>query len=108
MATGYGLNRFDGITIQNFFEDQGLKSSKIHSLFEDSKGRIWIGTEFGVNYWQDDSLYTLARLSALDNQRVISIFEDSNEEIWFGTDGAGAWLLSKMNSLFSTQLLRDF
>jgi ligand-binding sensor domain-containing protein len=28
MATGYGLNRFDGITIQNFFEDQGLKAAK--------------------------------------------------------------------------------
>lgn len=108
MATGYGLNRFDGITIQNFFEDQGLKSSKVHSLFEDSKGRIWIGTEFGVNYWQDDSLYSLERLSALDNQRVISIFEDSNEEIWFGTDGAGAWLFEQDEQLIQYSTSQGF
>lgn len=108
MATGYGLNRFDGITIQNFFEDQGLKSSKVHSLFEDSKGRIWIGTEFGVNYWQDDSLYSLERLSALDNQRVISIFEDSNEEVWFGTDGAGAWLFEQDEQLIQYSTSQGF
>lgn len=108
MATGYGLNRFDGITIQNFFEDQGLKSSKVHSLFEDSKGRIWIGTEFGVNYWQEDSIYTLTRLSALDNQRVISIFEDSNGEIWFGTDGAGAWLFEQDEQLIQYSTAQGF
>jgi ligand-binding sensor domain-containing protein/two-component sensor histidine kinase len=108
LATGYGLNRFDGITIENYFEDQGLKSSKVHSLFEDSKGRIWIGTEFGVNYWEGDSIYTMPRLSALDNKRVISIYEDSNEELWFGTDGDGAWLFEQEEELIQYSTSQGF
>jgi len=108
LATGYGLNRFDGINIENFFEDHGLNSSKVHSLFEDSKKRIWIGTEFGVNYWKDDSIYTVERLSALENQRVISIFEDSNGEIWFGTDGAGAWLFEQDEELIQYSISQGF
>jgi ligand-binding sensor domain-containing protein len=61
-----------------------------------------------VNYWQDDSLYSLERLSALDNQRVISIFEDSNEEIWFGTDGAGAWLFEQDEQLIQYSTSQGF
>tara|TARA_R110002126_G_scaffold42758_1_gene123032 strand:- start:5551 stop:8427 length:2877 start_codon:yes stop_codon:yes gene_type:complete len=108
LATGYGLNRFDGINIENYFEDQGLNSSKVHSLFEDSKKRIWIGTEFGVNYWKDDSIYTVDRLSTLENQRVISIFEDSNGDIWFGTDGDGAWVLGNNGDLAQYSTAQGF
>lgn len=108
LATGYGLNRFDGINIENYFEDQGLNSSKVHSLFEDSENRIWIGTEFGVNYWKGDSIYTVPRLSALDNKRVISIYEDSNGELWFGTDGDGAWLFEQEEELIQYSTSQGF
>ncbi len=108
LGTGVGLNRFDGITIENFFEDQGLKSGKVHSLYEDSKARIWIGTELGVNYWKDDSVYTIEELSALDNQRVISILEDSNGEIWFGTDGGGVWLFEQEKELIQYSTSQGF
>lgn len=108
LATGYGLNRFDGINIENYFEDDGLNSSKIHSIFEDSKNRIWIGTEFGVNYWKEDSIYSVGRLSPLDNKRVISIFEDSDGEIWFGTDGDGAWLFEQEEELIQYSTSQGF
>ncbi|MEQ9717907.1 MAG: two-component regulator propeller domain-containing protein [Balneola sp.] len=108
LATGYGLNRFDGITIQNYFEDQGLNSSKVHSLFEDSEGKIWIGTEFGVNYWFDDSIYVAEELEALKNQRVISIYEDSGGDMWFGTDGDGAWVLEKSGELYQYSISQGF
>lgn len=108
LATSYGLNRFDGITIENYFEDKGLNSSKIHSLFEDSKKRIWIGTEFGVNYFLDDSIYVAPELAPLENQRVISILEDSDGDIWFGTDGDGAWVLYKDGSLVQYSTSQGF
>ncbi|MAC06120.1 MAG: hypothetical protein CL671_09520 [Balneola sp.] len=108
LATGYGLNRFDGITIQNYFEDQGLNSSKVHSLFESSDGKIWIGTEFGVNYWIEDSIYVVEELEPLKNQRVISIYEDSRGDIWFGTDGDGAWVLDENGELFQYSISQGF
>lgn len=108
MATGYGLNRFDGITIENYFEDQGLNSSKVHSLFQDSKERVWIGTEFGVNYWFEDSIYVHPVLAPLKNQRVISIFEDSDGDVWFGTDGDGAWVLGNNGELVQYSTSQGF
>lgn len=108
LATGYGLNRFDGITIDNYFEDQGLNSSKIHSLFEDSQKRVWIGSEFGVNYWFQDSIYVAPELAPLKNQRVISIYEDSDGDIWFGTDGDGAWVLGRNGELVQYSTSQGF
>lgn len=108
IGTNFGLNRFNGITFQNFFDDQGLNNSKIHALMEDSKGRIWIGNEEGVNYWQADSIYYVEELSVLDNMSVISIFEDSSGGLWFGTDGDGAWLFTKEGELFQYSTSQGF
>lgn len=94
LATGYGLNRFDGIRFQNYFEEQGLNSSRIRSLLKDDEGKIWIGSEAGVNYWQADSIYSISALEPLNNSTVISIFEDALGDMWFGTDGDGVWQYS--------------
>ncbi len=103
LATGYGLNRFDGLRFQKYFEEHGLNSSRIRSLLKDSDGRIWIGSERGVNYWQADSIYAVPELNALQFTTVISIFEDKTGSLWFGTDGNGVWQYSTGNSKVITQ-----
>ncbi|MEX0844785.1 MAG: two-component regulator propeller domain-containing protein [Balneolaceae bacterium] len=95
LATGYGLNRFDGIRFQNYFEEEGLNSSRIRALHKDEEGRIWIGSEAGVNFWQADSIYSISALAPLQNTTVISIFEDRVGDMWFGTDGNGVWQYSE-------------
>src|SRR6266498_1718487 len=53
IGTSYGLNRFDGINMKNFFSNHGakgsLKDNLIQSLYCDSKGNLWIGTIKGLN-----------------------------------------------------------
>ncbi len=39
-----GLIRYDGTTFKNYSLDGSIDSSSIRSLFEDSQGRLWIGT----------------------------------------------------------------
>ena len=39
-----GLIRYDGSTFRNFSKEGALKSSSIRSLYEDSAGRLWIGS----------------------------------------------------------------
>ncbi len=39
-----GLIRYDGTNFRNYSLDGDINSSSIRSLFEDSKGRLWIGT----------------------------------------------------------------
>lgn len=94
LATGYGLNRFDGIRFQNYFEEQGLNSSRIRSLLKDGEGKIWIGSEAGVNYWKADSIYSVPALAPLTNFTVVSIHQDQAGNMWFGTDGNGVWQFS--------------
>lgn len=91
LATGFGLNRYDGINFQNYFVEQGLNSNRLRSLLKDSKGRIWIGSESGVNYIKTDSIYYHSDYEALNNSTVISIYEDMLGDLWFGTDGNGVW-----------------
>lgn len=44
-----GLIRYDGTTFRNYSLDGIISSSSIRSLYEDSKGRLWIGTnDMGV------------------------------------------------------------
>lgn len=56
VATKNGLNRYDGYSFKVFTNDpynpHTLSSNTIVKLFEDSKGRIWAGTEdAGLNVY---------------------------------------------------------
>ncbi|MDZ7714633.1 MAG: two-component regulator propeller domain-containing protein [Balneolaceae bacterium] len=91
VATGYGLNRFDGFTFKNYYGENGLNNNKTFSLLQDSKERVWIGTGNGVNIIQGDSVHSVPELNALNSSTILSIFEDSQGEFWFATDGQGVW-----------------
>ncbi|MDE7293322.1 MAG: hypothetical protein K2N72_02750, partial [Oscillospiraceae bacterium] len=52
-----GLIRYDGREFRNYSSDGILPSSSVRMLFEDSKGRLWIGTnDAGVFIWENDTL----------------------------------------------------
>lgn len=91
VATGYGLNRFDGIHFKNYYEEDGLSDNKTHAFYQDRQGRIWVGTDSGVNVIEKDSIRTVPGLSPLASSIVLEIFEDSQGEFWFATDGDGVW-----------------
>ncbi|MFH5832017.1 two-component regulator propeller domain-containing protein [Halalkalibaculum sp. DA384] len=91
IATGYGLNRFDGIKFENYYQEDGLAGNKIQSLHEDTRGRIWVGTESGISIIEDDSISTVPGMEPLESTTVLEVFEDENGDYWFATDGDGIW-----------------
>lgn len=101
VGTGYGLNRFDGISFKQYYEEDGLASNDVHVLFQDSKGTIWAGTEFGISIFQGDTLITPSAVSQLSQYPVIAITEDGEGNMWFGTESNGAWRLSENGELVS-------
>ena len=103
VATGYGLNRFDGFSFKNYYEENGLNNNKIHSIYQDSEGEIWVGTGAGVNLVRDDSVHTVAELNPLNSSTILAIFEDSQGEFWFATDGQGVWHLDRSKKLTQYQ-----
>lgn len=106
VATGYGLNRFDGNYFKQFYEDDGLANNKVSALFLDSESNIWVGTETGVSILREDSLRTPPHLSVLSNFAILAIFEDRDGSYWFGTNEHGLWKMDDNGEIynFSAQL----
>lgn len=103
VGTGYGLNRFDGVSFKQYYEEDGLASNDVHVLYQDSKGTIWAGTEYGISILRGDTLITPASVSRLAQYPVISITEDQEGNFWFGTESNGAWMLPENGGLVSVK-----
>ena len=80
------MARFDGIHFKTFEEvdARGLNSGKIISVFEDSKGNIWLGTE-SAGILLIDPQGKLARLGESGTgaeSRLLTVCEDRSGAVW--------------------------
>lgn len=66
-------------------EEDGLASDRIKCVYQDSKKRIWIGNNGGVNFIENDSLYQFDFPAEYKISKTRSIIEDQNGVFWFGT-----------------------
>jgi len=76
--------RFDRITIND-----GLSLSSVYTIYQDSKGFMWFGTEDGLNKF-DGRNFQIYRPESGNKQSLSYrwtelIFEDSNGKLWFGS-----------------------
>jgi ligand-binding sensor domain-containing protein len=98
-ATPDGLSRYDGTRVVNYRynpdDPTSLPSQRVSVLFEDSRGRLWIGMDGPRR--QGLALYDRARdafqpiavgatAAAPGGRAVLSIAEDRQGVLWFGTD----------------------
>lgn len=98
LGTQGGLARFDGerFTVYGTHNVPALKSDFFFSLFEDSKGALWAGTDGGGAVRLKDGVFTaLTTRDGVTSNRVCSVLEDRQGRYWFGTLGAGLNLLEK-------------
>ncbi len=78
--------RFERLTIND-----GLSLSSVYSIYQDSKGFMWFGTEDGLNKY-DGQRFRIFRPEpgnpySLANKWTEIIYEDSKAQIWFGSKG---------------------
>lgn len=69
---------------------QGAPGLEVLKVFEDSKGRIWVGTYdggrgSGVGCWDGSSWRRFTERDGLIGDCVYSMFEDPGGRMWFGT-----------------------
>ena len=93
LATNNGLNLRgpDSPNFKQIFQETGNHnlpaSSSFRTLFEDSRGRIWIGTVGGgISYYNEDGTFTtFLEADGLSGDLVTGILEDREGQIWAGT-----------------------
>lgn len=72
-----------------------ISSNDIQVIFQDKAGSIWIGTEEGLNKFnEEDSTFTRMGFDAgnpktLNSNKVMSVYEDEAGNFWIGTFGGG-------------------
>jgi PAS domain S-box-containing protein len=103
MASEDGLNRYDGNSFRiyknNFRDQYSISNNGILTLFENSKGDLWIGTRKGLNIYdrKNDRFIRYPRWP----ERITSITEDKNKIMWVGT-GSGLYGLDLKNDSINT------
>ena len=65
---------------------EGLSNNSVRSIFRDSRGFLWIGTESGLNKYDGYSFQQYHRNnSGLSNDAINNIFEGPEGNVWIGT-----------------------
>ena len=101
-ATKDGLNRYDGYNFKVFTRDpynpHSISGNFCKTLLEDSKGRIWIGTEKdGLNLYNPKTqrfshiLISDKGLKDAENYAIDYLKEDKNGAIWIITPQIGKY-----------------
>ena len=88
LATLEGLARFDGVRFERFYDSDtpGLASSMIKCLLEDSRGRLWYGTQSGEIGWKDGGgFHTLNRSRSGPLESVERLVETRDGTVWAAT-----------------------
>jgi ligand-binding sensor domain-containing protein len=104
---GYNGSGFTIINDETLGFDRKIEPLHIRSIFEDSKGRLWIGNNgIGVLLKDGDSIINFSNKNNLIHpnsskkgdkspqgtlEHIFTIAEDNKGNIWFGDRDAGVW-----------------
>lgn len=65
-------------------DNSALPDNRVQTLFEDSRGRIWVGTLNGLAVLENQQLQPIESRNPLHKERIWGTAE-LNEELWFAT-----------------------
>lgn len=78
-----GLIRYDGSNFRNYSTEKLIDSDSIRSLYEDSQGRLWIGTnDNGVVMMQNDEFINISNVGDNSFACIRDFAEDKNGDIF--------------------------
>lgn len=89
--------------IKHYNNNSGLSHNTVMSLFQDSKGFLWIGTKNGLNRFDGHDFKIYQRgdsVTDLRNSIIYCIAEDKEKTLWIATD-KGISLYNPFTDTFS-------
>jgi len=78
------------LPFKSYSIQQGLSESVVHSLIQDDKGFIWVGTGFGLNRFDGLRFQQYYESHGLPDNRVNAIHQGGDGQLWLGTDSGAA------------------
>ncbi|NRB52146.1 MAG: histidine kinase [Saprospiraceae bacterium] len=78
---GGGLSRYDGANFVNFSTRLGLPDNRVNALWEDEDGRLWIGTDNGLAFYEGNEIVRWGKRRL----NVKAIHQDTSGQLWMGT-----------------------
>lgn len=92
------------ISFDRYNTDNGMPSNKVHCVYQDHKGYIWLGTSVGLIRYNGYSFTEFKHLnndsSSLGKGNVWAIYEDPDNNLWIGTLGGGLNLFNRDKESF--------
>ncbi len=70
-------------SFRHFTADNGLPSSEVYHVTQDSKGFIWIATDQGVSRFEGRNFRNFDLTSGMAQNTVFEVYEDYAGRIWF-------------------------
>lgn len=114
-GTKDGLNRFDGQSFQIFKytpkKGNSLGNSFVTTLFEDSVGNIWVGTDAGIYiYYPKEEIFKPFTLKASDGsivEKTVTIISGDKEgNIWIVAEMQGLYCYNSQTQSFTNYQLK--
>jgi class 3 adenylate cyclase/ligand-binding sensor domain-containing protein len=83
-SSSFGSYRFERLSVE-----QGLSSSVVNAILQDQTGKLWFGTEDGMNEY-DGMTFTTHRHMLADSlgggaNSIVSIYQDRTLALWIAT-----------------------
>jgi ligand-binding sensor domain-containing protein len=88
-------------------DSKSISNNQVYSIFEDSRGRFWVGTNRGLDIFDRKNKTFASYLhdpidpSSLSYNEIRAIYEDRSGLIWIGTYGGGIDLVNRGKKEFS-------
>lgn len=95
-TNGNGAYRYDGVSLVNFSEKDGLNSNIVFCVLGDNAGDVWFGTSKGMCRYNGKSfekVNPIVALSEMDDAKpeVRAIAKDNSGDIWISILGKGVY-----------------
>lgn len=70
---------------RNYQIKDGLLSNYIYTVFQDSKGYIWLSSDVGISRFDGQNFTNYNTANGLPDNEVFSMYEDREGRLWFAT-----------------------
>ena len=97
-------------SFRNYTTEHGLPQNQIQTIFQDSYGYIWFGTNGrGISKFDGLKFTNYSTKDGLANDDILVIFEDNRANLWIGTtNGLSRLNLKNLNTINKVEFINIY